>query len=87
MEYSNQRVDRKAELNQRLNTLKGVLTENIEKLLQKEDKVALLVHRSNNVDEFATGIKNSVAVLSLRRRGPPRPAEGGSRWGSSPWWC
>lgn len=60
VEYNERKMDKKVELNQKLNNLKDILTENIEKLLQKEDKVALLVNRSQN------NIPNAVLKLLFR---------------------
>lgn len=42
------------------------MTENIEKILQREEKVELFVKRANKTDKFAQDIKNNVSVYSTQ---------------------
>lgn len=57
---SNQGRDKKDMLMRELNNLQEAMSENIEKVLQNEEKVELVVKKTSKVVSIADDIKNSV---------------------------
>lgn len=50
-------------LNKKLTDLSDVMKENIEKILQREEKVELFVKRTQKTDKYAQEIKNNASKI------------------------
>lgn len=50
-------------LNKKLTDLSDVMKENIEKILQREEKVELFVKRTQKTDKYAMEIKNNASKI------------------------
>lgn len=88
---SNKDQDKKDELIKQLENLQGMMNENIEKVLQREEKVEMLVKKTQKLDTIADEIRKKVTHYPLRLpssrsrpSGPSTSANYSSAHASSP---